>query len=270
MNTSTALAAATLSGPSAVSVNLEHDLDKRPANADEALRVLLRGNQRFVSAQQLRPHQTPQHRLGVTRAQHPSAVIITCADSRVSPVLIFDHGLGDLFVLRVAGNIVDTSVLASIEYAVVELGAPLVMVLGHEHCGAVKATLNVLDNQLTLPGHLNVIVNSIRPAVQHIHAGSDEQRLHKAVEANARMVARQIQDCEPLLTQRVREGKLRVCSAIYDLTTGKVNLLSEDQPRMNYGASRSTSTLRQSWSFQSHQSKIMYQPLRLYSYGHRQ
>jgi carbonic anhydrase len=122
------------------------------------------GNERYVSSKQTHPHQTPEYRADLTRGQHPFAVILGCSDSRVSPEVIFDQGLGDIFVVRVAGNIVNDIVLASIEYAVAHLHTPLVMVLGHSECGAVGATVVGGD----LEGHLPSLAKAIQPAVDKV------------------------------------------------------------------------------------------------------
>lgn len=123
-------------------------------NGDEALARLMEGNARYVSAKLNHPDQTLQRRAEVASGQHPFAIILTCADSRVPPELLFDQGLGDLFVVRVAGNIVDDDILGSIEYGVGELATPLVMVLGHERCGAVKATVESVEQGGEVPGHI--------------------------------------------------------------------------------------------------------------------
>src|SRR5215218_7417660 len=120
----------------------------------DALKAIMEGNARFVAAKAAYPHQTVEQRTSVAGGQHPIAVVLSCSDSRVPPELVFDQGLGDLFVVRVAGNVADDAVIASIEYAVEHLGPTLVVVLGHEKCGAVAATLDAVKTGGAVPGHL--------------------------------------------------------------------------------------------------------------------
>jgi carbonic anhydrase len=156
--------------------------------------------------------------------QHPFAVILGCADSRVSPELLFDQGLGDLFVIRVAGNIADDAVLGSIEYAVEHLGTRLVVVLGHEKCGAVSAAVEGGE----AAGHLKALVAAIRPSVEST-AGDPGDKVHNCVVANALRVARQLRESQPVLKEYVEKKGLKVVAADYALDTSKVNLL--DEPR---------------------------------------
>jgi carbonic anhydrase len=188
--------------------------------ADEALQRLLAGNQRYVTNHQQHPDESLAWRVELTKGQHPIAVILGCADSRVPPELIFDQGLGDLFVIRVAGNIVDDAVLASIEYAVEHLGTKLVVVLGHEKCGAVSAVVEGGP----AAGHLGALFTAIRPAME---AASKEpgDKVHNCVIANARRVAAQIRESEPVLKKQVAGKVLKVLAADYALDTGKVTLL---------------------------------------------
>lgn len=192
--------------------------NRRTAPADPLVR-LLEGNARFRSAMALHPDQSPGRRFSLTMGQHPFACVLTCADSRVPPELIFDEGLGDLFVIRVAGNIADDAVLGSIEYAVSHLKVPLVMVLGHEKCGAVEAALRG-----ERPGHVRSLVRAIRPAVAEARRLPGDP-LDQAVRQNARLVARQIRDSAPVLRGFVAAGRLRVVAARYSLDGGDVALL---------------------------------------------
>jgi carbonic anhydrase len=181
---------------------------------------LLAGNQRYVTNHQQHPDESLAWRVELTKGPHPIAVILGCADSRVPPELIFDQGLGDLFVIRVAGNIVDDAVLASIEYAVEHLGTKLVVVLGHEKCGAVSAVVEGGP----AAGHLGALFTAIRPAME---AASKEpgDKVHNCVIANARRVAAQIRESEPVLKKQVAGKVLKVLAADYALDTGKVTLL---------------------------------------------
>ena len=139
----------------------------RPVITDPqvALDRLMAGNQRFVDAQMQHPDQDPEHRLKLSQGQQPFATILTCSDSRLPPELLFDQGLGDLFVARVAGNIVDPALLGSVEYAVGHLGTPLIVVIGHEKCGAVEATLESIQHHQTPHGDIAALVTAITPAV---------------------------------------------------------------------------------------------------------
>ena len=190
--------------------------------ADEALARLMAGNQRYVRHKEQHPDQSLARRKELEAGQHPFAVILGCADSRVSPELLFDEGLGDLFVIRVAGNIVDDAVLGSIEYAVEHLGTKLIMVLGHEKCGAVSAAV---EGGIA-PGHIKALVAAIQPSVE-ASAKEPGDRIHNCVIANARRVARQVRESEPVLKDAVEKHGVRVVAADYALDTGKVNLLDE-------------------------------------------
>lgn len=188
--------------------------------ADEALQRLMEGNERHFGKKFVHPDHWEVRRAEVAKTQHPFAIVLGCADSRVPPEILFDQGLGDLFVIRVAGNVVDPAVLGSIEYAAEHLGSPLVMVLGHERCGAVSATVQGGE----MPGHLGALVDPIKPAV----AAAKKEKgdlLDNAVRANVRLVVEQLKASEPLLSHLVHEGKLKVVGARYDLDTGRVELL---------------------------------------------
>ena len=191
---------------------------------DAALNKLLQGNQRYIRHKEQHPDETLARRKELVSTQHPFAVILSCADSRVPPELVFDQGLGDLFVIRVAGNIVDDAVLASIEYAVEHTGTKLVVVLAHESCGAVTAAVEGGK----APGHLSALVAAIQPSVEAT-ANLSGDRIHLCVLENSRRVARQIRQSEPLLKEAVDRNELKVVAADYALDTGKVTVL-EDHP----------------------------------------
>lgn len=188
--------------------------------ADEVLARLMEGNRRFAEGKLVHPHQTVDRRAQVAQGQKPVATVLTCSDSRVSPELYFDQGLGDLFVIRNAGNILDDHVLGSIEYAVEHLGSPLIIIVGHEKCGAVAAT--VAGGHA--PGHIHSIVESIQPAVA---ASSNEagDKVENAVRANARHMAASLAKSEPLIDAATRTGKVKIIAARYDLGTGRIEIL---------------------------------------------
>jgi carbonic anhydrase len=158
-------------------------------------------------------------------AQHPFAALLSCADSRVGPEIIFDEGLGDIFVVRVAGNFADDDGLASLEYAVEHLGVPLVLVLGHSYCGAVQAAIKVVTEHAELPGHEPKLVEAIRPAVIAAQARHPNDLIAAAVEENVRLNVKRLTEDRPILAEALGSGKLGIQGGVYDLGTGKVALL---------------------------------------------
>ena len=189
-------------------------------SGDLAQQKLIVGNKRYVDAKPSHPNQTVQHRTEVAKGQHPFAAIVSCADSRVPPEILFDQGLGDLFVIRLAGNILNDAALGSLEYAVEHLGVKYIMVLGHERCGAVDATLKGGE----APGHIGSLVNAIQPAVEKAKNQPGDP-LDNAVRANVTMVVQQLKSSEPILEGRVKKGDLTVVGARYDLDDGVVAIL---------------------------------------------
>jgi len=171
------------------------------------------------------PNESLARRKELVGGQHPFAVILGCADSRVSPELLFDQGLGDLYVIRVAGNIVDDAILGSIEYAIEHLGTKLILVLGHEKCGAVSAAVE--GGEAT--GHLKALIAAIQPSVRAT-ANDPGDKIHNCVIANARRVAREIRESEPMLKEYVERKGLKVVAADYLLDTGKVNVIDASRP----------------------------------------
>jgi carbonic anhydrase len=154
------------------------------------------------------------------------ATILGCADSRVAPELLFDQGVGDLFIVRVAGNVVGGGgalVKGSIEYGVAELGVPLVIVLGHSECGAVKAAIKHMDDRDPLPGAIGELVNRIRPAVTKA-SGMPGDRLSNAIRANVAIGVETLRGLQPIIAPAVKRGQIKVVGALYDLRTGGVTL----------------------------------------------
>jgi carbonic anhydrase len=187
--------------------------------ADDELKELLAGNERFVTGRTLNPRRSPADFSKSASGQAPDSVIIACADSRVPPEILFDQGVGDLFVIRVAGNIVSGAgpiVKGSIAYAVAVLGASLVMVLGHSECGAVKAALE--PKQQDLPA-------SIRDLVSLVDTGH-ERDLNRAIAANVRAGVTRLKSLEPTISRYVETKGVRVVGAIYDLASGKVTVVA--------------------------------------------
>lgn len=191
---------------------------KQRMTADEALKDLMAGNERFVAGKSSNPRQSPADFSKLAQGQAPDAVIVGCSDSRVPPEILFDQGVGDLFVIRVAGNVVSgagASVKGSIAYGVVALGAPLVMVLGHSQCGAVKAALETKEQALP---------DSIRDLVGLVSTGG-EKDLDRAIVANVRAGVEKLKSLEPTLGRYIETKRLRVVGAVYDLASGKVTLV---------------------------------------------
>ena len=189
-------------------------------STDQTLQKLTDGNRRYVAAKSVHPNQTAARRADVAEGQHPFAVIVSCSDSRVPPEVVFDQGVGDLFVVRVAGHIVDDVALGSIEYAVAHLGAPLIVVLGHERCGAVDAAVKGGEAH----GHIGSLVEAIQPAVKKAK-GRPGDALDNAVRANVKYVVGKLRSAGPFLDARVRKGALKIVGARYDLDDGKVEVM---------------------------------------------
>lgn len=189
-------------------------------NSNEPLKKLIEGNERFVGSKMFHQNQSAERREEVAKGQHPIAVIVSCSDSRVPPEIIFDQGLGDLFVIRSAGNLVDDIGLGSIEYAVEHLGVQLIIVLGHERCGAVSAAVQGGE----APGHIAKLIEEIKPAVEKAKKQSGDL-LDNAVLSNINMVVKQLQHSEPILKEFVHSKKLIIVGARYDLDDGVVTII---------------------------------------------
>ncbi len=191
-----------------------------PISPQQALKLLREGNQRYIDHQLSHPHIDQKRLSELANQQTPFAIILSCADSRVPPEVVFDQGLGDLFVIRVAGNILDDAVLGSIEYGAVNLNVPLVMVLGHERCGAVAATVAGRE----VPNHISSLVKAIQPALERVK-GQPGDLLDNAVRANVQLVAEQMSESEPL-AGLVKSQKLMIVGGRYDLDTGTVEIIA--------------------------------------------
>jgi carbonic anhydrase len=193
-------------------------------NPADVLSALVEGNKRFMSGQAAAPRRQPSDFAAVAEGQSPEAVIVGCADSRVPPELVFDQGVGDLFVVRVAGNVVSGAgaiVKGSIEYAVAELNARLIVVLGHSGCGAVKAALKHIDNSDKLPGAIRELVDILRPVVARVK-GQPGDPLENAIRANVANGVGRLKGLAPILAPAVKKGTLQVVGAVYDLRSGAV------------------------------------------------
>ena len=193
--------------------------------ADQALARLLEGNERFVAHRELYPDRGPEVRIQLAQAQHPFAVILGCADSRVPPEVLFDEGLGDLFVIRNAGNIVDVTCLASIEYGIDHLGASLVLVLGHERCGVITAAVGATRDGQEIRGHLWSLIDAVRPALDRAGDG-DGDVIDRAVRAHVKIQVERLRGADPIVSRAVETGGVQVVGARYDIDRGQVEVLA--------------------------------------------
>lgn len=189
----------------------------------EAISKLKEGNSRYTSGNLQHPGQTTARRTELAKTQHPFAVIVSCSDSRVPPEIVFDQGLGDLFICRVAGNIVNDENLGSIEYAVDHLGSRLILVLGHQRCGAVEAAKQTIAAKGKAPGHIESLVTAIKPAVDSTVNGD----LDATIKANVKHVVDSLRSSTPILKAKVDSGGVQVIGGYYSLDTGAVTLLDE-------------------------------------------
>ncbi|MCV7021117.1 carbonic anhydrase [Mycolicibacterium aichiense] len=188
-----------------------------------AWKALKEGNERFVAGQPEHPSQSIEDRARLAGGQTPTAVIFGCADSRVAAEIIFDQGLGDMFVVRTAGHVIDSAVLGSIEYAVGVLNVPLIAVLGHDSCGAVKATLSALDDGAVPGGYIRDLVERVTPSIlvgrREGLTRVDEFEARHVIETGTQLMAR-----SALIAERVAAGALAIVGLTYHLADGKVVL----------------------------------------------
>jgi carbonic anhydrase len=214
--------AALASGADALAVDTP--LPDNRIGGDAALQRLVQGNLRYAQGRQTQ-RDFSVGRVARTSGQKPFAAILACADSRVAPELAFDQGPGDLFVVRLAGNFVNDDAIASMEYAAKFLDVPLIMVLGHSNCGAISATIKVLQENAVLPGHLPGLVASIRPAVEAASRRKPASLLEAATEQNVRQSVARLATSAPILGGMASSGAVKVVGGIYDLATGRVGLV---------------------------------------------
>jgi carbonic anhydrase len=191
---------------------------------DAALERLMQGNGRYA-ANDPDEKDFSAGRAERVVAQYPIVAVLSCSDSRVAPELAFDQGPGDVFVVRVAGNFLNEDGLASMEYAIKILGVPLLMVLGHTNCGAVGAAVKFVTEHAELPGHLPDLVKSIEPAVIAAHARHPSDLLAAAIEENVKLNVKRLDDDAPIVSEALAAKKIAAVGGIYDLATGKINLL---------------------------------------------
>ncbi len=188
-----------------------------------AWKALKEGNERFVAGKPEHPSQSIEHRASLAAEQKPTAVVFGCADSRVAAEIIFDQGLGDMFVVRTAGHVIDAAVLGSIEYAVAVLNVPLIVVLGHDSCGAVQATLTALDDGAVPGGYVRDVVERVTPSIlvgrREGLRRVDEFEARHVIETGTQLMAR-----STTISERVNAGKLAIVGLTYHLSDGKVVL----------------------------------------------
>jgi carbonic anhydrase len=191
---------------------------------EQSLRLMMEGNARY------RANHTHARDFAVGRAarvatHRPIASVLSCSDARVGPEFVFDQGPGDLFVVRVAGNVLLDEGLASLEYAARFLGSPLVFVLGHSGCGAVEAAIKVVQDNTTLPGHLPELIDWLKPAVLAARGANPANLLDAAIAENVRRTMQAVTAAQPLLADEIAHGNVKLAGGVYDIATGKVNLL---------------------------------------------
>ncbi len=190
--------------------------------ADSVLAELKTGNKHHVAHRYQHPHETLDRQRQLVSGQHPHAEVLSCSDSRVPPEIVFDQGLGDLFVIRVAGNVASDAEIGSLEYGAEHLHVPLIVVLGHESCGAVTAAVQGGPPE----GHLSSLVDLIKPAVEKTRGMSGDP-VSNAVRMNVALVVKQLRSSTPILSELVAHGKLRIVGAVYSIDTGAVTWLPD-------------------------------------------
>jgi carbonic anhydrase len=196
-------------------------------DAERVLKDLLAGNERFAEGRPTGPRRSPADYRAVAAAQNPAALILTCSDSRVPPEILFDQGVGDLFVVRVAGNVVVGSgpaVKGSVEFAVADLAVPLIVVLGHSGCGAVKSAITHLEKKDELPGFLRTFVDLLQPALARARERAGDP-YEAAIRANVELGVERLRGLEPVLAPRLRDRSLRIVGGVYDLSTARVSIV---------------------------------------------
>lgn len=191
---------------------------------EDSLKRLLKGNERYVEGEMLR-HDFKRERKALVGGQNPFAAVLSCADSRVAPEYAFDSSRGDLFVCRVAGNFASDETIASLEYAVAVLNAPLILVLGHDACGAVDATIKSLKDEKPPPGHISSLVTAIAPSVKAVSSQRGDT-LNNAIRQNVIDNVAKLKSAAPILGPAVDEKKLKVVGGIYRLESGKVEIMA--------------------------------------------
>ncbi|WP_166362480.1 carbonic anhydrase [Pseudomonas akapageensis] len=213
--------------PDKIALAAEKTVLPKPENIispDAALQRLMDGNQRYISGTS-KTHDFKAEREALVAGQNPFVALLSCADSRIAPEYAFDTARGDLFAVRIAGNFVTNEGLASLEYAVVALGAPLIVVLGHESCGAIDAGIKAIKDKATFPGHIQGLADSLRPAIEKV-LDQPGQLGDNAVAQNVKDSVEKLKHATPVLTDALDKGKLKIVGGVYRLATGKVDLIA--------------------------------------------
>ncbi|MGP0051030.1 MAG: carbonic anhydrase [Solirubrobacteraceae bacterium] len=196
-----------------------------PITPDDALKLLIAGNERWASGQIAHPHQSVERRDGLRDAQHPFATIFSCIDSRLPPEIVFDQGLGDLAVIRTGAQVLDDGVvLGSLEFSPDHLGAPLMLIMGHQRCGAVNAAIHTIQAGATAPGHIQTIVDALRPAYD-IAVGEAGDLVDNMVRAHTKLTVERVRTVS-LIERLVARGELIVAGGYYSLDTGAVSIIA--------------------------------------------
>lgn len=189
----------------------------------DRLAELQSANQHFVDGKPAHPDQDTKYRSELAKGQKPHTVVLSCSDSRVPPELVFDQGLGDLFVVRTAGHVLSPGAIGSIEYAIEHLHAHLIVVLGHESCGAVKATLETPPGKSSGSPNIDSIIASIRPSIKGVKVDAEDKTLRAPVKANVSATAKELTKKSKIIREGVEKGELMIAQGIYSLSTGKVD-----------------------------------------------
>lgn len=213
------------------------DRDSAFANPYYALQKLKGGNKRFTEDRSIYPRQEREAIYNLAKGQTPFATIVGCSDSRVTSEILFDQGFGDLFVTRTAGQVTAPASYGTMEYAALELGTKLIVVLGHSQCGAVQAAIKLPENP---PGHVVTLINAIKDAARAAQEidGTEEEKLERAVKKNVVNQVNHLRDLEPVLSRRFHSGEILIVGAVYDLSQGEVVFLEEtlqNLPKTHYG-----------------------------------
>lgn len=199
----------------------------KPQNAispDQALERLIAGNERYVSGNS-DTHDFKDEREALVSGQNPFVAVLSCSDSRIAPEYAFDTARGDLFAIRVAGNFVTDEGLASLEYAVAVLGAPLILVLGHESCGAIDAGIKAVKDQTVFPGHIPKLTEALKPAIEKV-LKQPGNLMENATAQNVKDSVQRLKNATPLITDALGKGKLKIVGGVYRLATGKVEMIA--------------------------------------------
>jgi carbonic anhydrase len=217
--------AAVLAGPTATDAVASSPSSAGKVTPSRALKLLIDGNRRWVRGNVTHPHQSVARRRVLRHEQHPFATVVSCIDSRVPPELVFDRGIGDLAVIRTGAQVLDEGVvLGSVEFTPDHLGTPLIVVMGHQRCGAVKAAIETIESGGTAPGHIQAIVDALRPAYD-VAIKQRGDLVDNMVRAQTKLAVRQLRS-DPLIKKFISQGKLKVVGGYYSLDTGAVSIIA--------------------------------------------